>query len=59
MTHFRLAWFMAHRIRESMRPAALTPMGGGKVVEIDETYISRIEGAAKPKHGGLRHKTWS
>jgi transposase-like protein len=25
---YKTAWFMAHRIREAMRPASLTPMGG-------------------------------
>jgi transposase-like protein len=37
---YRSAWFLAHRIREAMAPAAnLPPMGGkGKVVEVDETY---------------------
>jgi transposase-like protein len=37
---YKTAWFMAHRIRESMRdenPGALG--GGGKVVESDETYF--------------------
>ena len=36
---YKTAWFMAHRIRESMRDAAPTPLGGeGKIVESDETY---------------------
>jgi hypothetical protein len=35
----KTAWFMAHRIRESMRDAAPTPMGGeGEVIESDEAY---------------------
>lgn len=42
---YKTAWFMAHRIREAMRPAELTPMGGeGKIVESDETYIGKMEG---------------
>jgi transposase-like protein len=42
---YKTAWFMAHRIREGMRPKELTPMGGsGKIVEADETYIGRQEG---------------
>jgi transposase-like protein len=46
---YKTAWFMSHRIREAMRPAALTPMGGtGKTVEVDETVQGRLEGA--PKH---------
>lgn len=36
---YKTAWFMAHRIRESMREDVLPPMGGeGKIVETDETY---------------------
>lgn len=36
---YKTAWFMAHRIRESMRDAAPTPMGGeGAIIESDETY---------------------
>jgi ISXO2 transposase-like protein len=45
---YKTAWFMAHRIREGMRPASMTPMGGsGKTVEIDETSQGRVEGAPK------------
>jgi transposase-like protein len=34
------AWFMSHRIRESMRSGSLAPMGGGGgIVEADETFI--------------------
>jgi transposase-like protein len=37
---YKTAWFMAHRIRESMREFSPGPMGGGnKVVEADETYV--------------------
>lgn len=40
---YRTAWFMAHRIREAMRPPADSePMGGGGgPVEVDETFIGR------------------
>ena len=41
---YQTAWFMEHRIREAMRDGALWPMGGGGVVEIDETFIGRKEG---------------
>ena len=39
---YKSAWFMAHRIREAMSPAAdAVPMGGGgKIVEADETEIA-------------------
>jgi transposase-like protein len=39
---YEAAWFMAHRIRESMRAGGLRPMGGGgKTVEADETFIGK------------------
>ncbi len=37
---YKSAWFMCHRIRESMDPAAPSPIGGeSKVVEADESFI--------------------
>ena len=38
---YKTAWFMAHRIREAMRPIADDGQLGGtnKVVEVDETYV--------------------
>ena len=40
---YRTAWFLMHRIREAMSPAAATksgPLGGsGKIVESDETFV--------------------
>ena len=38
---YKTAWFMARRIRESMRPTTDDgPLGGeNKVVEVDETYV--------------------
>lgn len=37
---YKSAWFMAHRIRESMREINPGPLGGSnKVVEADETYV--------------------
>jgi transposase-like protein len=45
---YKTAWFMFHRIREAMRDDAPTPMGGaGEVVEVDETYQGKIEGAPR------------
>jgi len=53
---YKTAWFMAHRIRESMRPTDTSPLGGGgKVVEADETYIGRLEGQPK-RRAGWGHK---
>jgi transposase-like protein len=37
---YKTAWFMAHRIRESMRETNPGPIGGeNKVIEADETYV--------------------
>ncbi len=37
---YKTAWFMTHRIRESMKPTNPAPLGGGDTpVEADETYI--------------------
>jgi transposase-like protein len=49
---YEAAWFMAHRIREAMRLGGLSPLGGGgKTVEVDETYIGHLDG--QPKKGRL------
>jgi len=37
---YKTAWFIAHRIREAMRPSDTVKMGGeGVFVEVDETYL--------------------
>jgi hypothetical protein len=37
---YKTAWFMCHRIRESLRDTAPSSLGGqGKVVEADESYV--------------------
>lgn len=43
---YKSAWFMMHRLREAMAPAANAgPLGGeGKVVEADETYLGKRDG---------------
>jgi transposase-like protein len=48
----KTAWFISHRIREAMRVTGFEPMGGdGTVVEVDETFIGRLEGQPKGKNG--------
>ncbi|MGA2892686.1 MAG: IS1595 family transposase [Xanthobacteraceae bacterium] len=45
---YKSAWFLAHRIREAMRPdGILPPMGGlGEIVEADETFFGQ---SSKPR----------
>ena len=57
----KTAWFMSHRIREAMKVVGVTPTGsGGEIVEIDETFIGRLDGMPKqPKstHPGTYKNT--
>jgi transposase-like protein len=62
---YRTAWFMAHRIREAMKPdGSLPPMGGeGTPVEVDETFIGRDilnpPEPDKPERAGNKNKVLS
>jgi transposase-like protein len=53
---YKTAWFMAHRIREAMRPTDDGQLGGeGKTVEADETYVggkakNRAYAKTLPRH---------
>ena len=46
---FKTGWFIGHRIREAMKEDGSSgPLGGpGKIVEVDETYYGRKEGAER------------
>jgi transposase-like protein len=53
---YKSTWFMMHRIREAMRAGNIPPMGGpGSIVEVDETFIGRVEGVPKQRSGSA-HK---
>jgi transposase-like protein len=55
---YKSAWFMAHRIREAMKPGSAAPFGaGGGTVEIDETYTGRKKGMKKAKAGWVHKNT--
>jgi transposase-like protein len=48
---YKTAWFLEHRIREAMRVGALAPMGGaGGIVEVDETYIGKIDAISRKEY---------
>jgi transposase-like protein len=50
----KTAWFLCHRIRESLRETKIDPMGGeGKTVEFDETFVG---GKEANKHRNKRNK---
>ena len=54
---YKTAWFLAHRLRLAMQATPSTPMGGkGEIVEVDETFIGRLEGAYYGGKGGWAHK---
>lgn len=55
----KTAWFLTHRIREAMTPAAGSgSLGGfGKIVEADETFLTNSPRTKKhPSAGGYQHK---
>src|SRR5712672_4561757 len=54
---YKSTWFLMHRLREAMRVGGLVPPMGeaGGAVEVDETFIGRLQGVAK-KRAGASHK---
>ncbi|HEV8501813.1 MAG TPA: IS1595 family transposase [Casimicrobiaceae bacterium] len=56
---YKTAWFITHRLREAMGETPSGKLGGGgKIVEVDETYFGNKEGAKKRsgKVGGAAMK---
>jgi len=54
---YKSAWFMTHRIREAMKDSVFADKlgGGGKVVEVDETFWGN-KGKQRPRARGYAHK---
>jgi transposase-like protein len=49
---YKTAWFMTHRIREAMKSGNGGLLGGGgKIVEVDETYFGNKAGVRKARAG--------
>jgi transposase-like protein len=56
---YKSTWFMMHRLREAMRVGGLLPPMGetGGAVEVDETYIGRLQGMRKGRAGAAHKNT--
>ena len=56
----KTAWFMSHRIRESMKNDTLSVFGAdGGFVEVDETYMGKTQGEGKGTHLSKKRKVLS
>jgi transposase-like protein len=52
---YKSAWFLAHRIRETMRDDNPGPMGGeGEIVEAEETFTGQTESYFENKRGWVK-----
>ena len=57
---YKTAWFMAHRIREAMRPTSAAFFGeDGGSVEVDETFIGVDKNVRKDRGTAHKHKVLS
>ena len=53
---YKTAWFMSHRIRKAMEKTPTGKLGGGgKIVEVDETYYGNKKGI-EVRQGSGKHK---
>jgi len=56
----KTAWFMSHRIREAMKDDVAGNFGsGGGLVEVDETYMGKVQGHGAGGHLGKKRKILS
>ncbi|MGH6890492.1 MAG: IS1595 family transposase [Rhizomicrobium sp.] len=55
---YNTAWFLHHRVMEAMREGGLSvPLGGaGEVVEVDETYIGKVENPRTHTRAGYPYR---
>ena len=56
---YKSTWFLMHRLREAMRVGGLLPPMGedGGAVEVDETFIGRMQGVKKGRAGAAHKNT--
>jgi len=57
---YKTAWFIAHRLREAMKPTGPGIFGGnGGTVEADETYIMKKHNRRTPNESTSKHAVFS
>jgi transposase-like protein len=56
---YKSTWFLMHRLREAMRVGGLLPPMGeaGGAVEVDETFLGRMQGVKKGRAGHAHKNT--
>lgn len=55
----KTGWFMSHRLREAMTPKGSGKLGGGGIVEADETFVGRKPGTKVRRGHGHKNAVFS